>query len=328
MKELLKINNLTMALKGHKKNKNISTITQEVCLSLGEGETLGIIGESGCGKSITALSVMGLSAKEVVRQEGEIWLEGKALHDMPARELRKLCGSYMGMVFQEPMRALNPVFTIGKQMEETLKIHLKLTAKERLERCIELLENVGISEPKEILKAYPHELSGGMRQRVIIAIAISCKPKLLIADEPTTALDVTTQEQILRILKSLLEKEKMSLLLISHDMGVIAALSQKILVMYGGDVVEEGEKNEILNHASHPYTRCLIKGARELSENIEMLTIVKGNVPRPEEEKIGCLFAKRCDYCQDICRQQRPPLQLKENGQGKVRCFFPILEGE
>lgn len=323
MEDLLKVNNLSIDIK--KCGKKIRVV-ENVSFSLSNGETMGIIGESGCGKSVTALSLLGLLEPNIVISEGKVMFGQVCLSELSRKELRRICGREIGMVFQEPMTALNPVFTIKKQLSDPLKIHMHLSKKEVEEKCIELLETVGIKKPSDILKCYPHQLSGGMRQRVIIAIAISCGPQLLIADEPTTALDVTIQLQILYIIKRLVEERKMSLLIISHDMGVIAMLSEKICVMYAGEVVEQDSKKEILSSAAHPYSQHLISAAKELNGDCDKLSIVEGTVPRPGDEIKGCRFAERCNFCQDICFEKKPPLVEKKNRTGYVRCWKYVKE--
>lgn len=341
MCELLKIENVTIvANKKHKKlhrlqrkkyqndakdNRSLDNgsikITDNVSLSLNSGEIMGIIGESGCGKSITALSILGLTNSNIQISSGNIFFENVCLNNLTPENLRKICGSKIGMVFQEPMTALNPVFTIEKQLSEPLKLHLKLSKSDIKARCIELLESVGIKNASSILKCYPHQLSGGMRQRVVIAMAIACKPKLLIADEPTTALDVTIQSQILHILKKLVKENNMALLIISHDIGVISKLSENVSVMYAGQIIEQDTKSNIITNPLHPYTSKLINSAKELSGGCKHLTIVNGSVPRPEENIAGCKFSARCEFCTSICKDKKPPLIKKDSGNGYIRCW-------
>lgn len=323
MNKLLNIENLTIVVK--EKNK-IMKITDNVSLTLNSGETMGIIGESGCGKSITALSILGLTTPNIFINEGNIFFEDSCLNKLSSDNLRKICGNKIGMVFQEPMTALNPVFNIEKQLSEPLKIHLKLSKSDIKSKCIELLESVGIKNASAVLKYYPYQLSGGMCQRVVIAMAIACKPKLLIADEPTTALDVTIQSQILHIIKKLVKENNMALLLISHDFGVISKLSQNVSVMYSGEIIEHDTKINITENPMHPYSKKLINSAKELNNGCKHLSVVHGSVPRPEENIIGCKFSARCEFCKNICKEKKPPFIEKDNGSGYIKCWKYINE--
>ena len=318
MDKILDIKNLTVKVNI---GKNELKIVDNISFALSSGKTVVIIGESGCGKSITALSILGLLESNIQITYGTIDIEDICVSNLPVKELRKICGKKVGMVFQEPMTALNPVFTIEQQMLAPMKVHMKISKQEAKNRCIKLLKQVGIKEPELILKNYPHQLSGGMRQRIVIAMAIACNPSLLIADEPTTALDVTIQLQILRIIKKLVKQNKMSLLIISHDIGVISMLAEEIIVMYAGEIVEQGSKDNILKYAQHPYSVKLINAALELQNNSEKLTIVEGSVPRPGENIVGCKFAARCEFCTEKCLSEKPPTILKENSIGKVKCW-------
>lgn len=316
--DLLRIDHLSVVATDENQTTEIVT---DVSLTVQNGETMGIIGESGCGKSITAMSILKLTEPNVYINKGRIDWRNICLSELSERRLRKICGKEIGMVFQEPMTCLNPFFTVKQQLSAPIKLHLGLSKTDIHLRCISLMQDVGIKEPEKTLKAYPHELSGGMCQRVAIAIAISCNPKLLIADEPTTALDVTIQAQILGILKKLIHTNNMALLIISHDMGVIASLSQNITVMYGGEIVEQDTRDNIISHASHPYTKNLINAAEELYDGADELTLVTGNVPRPGENIMGCKFAPRCTFCTQKCYSEHPPLTQKESGVGLVRCW-------
>ncbi len=318
MSEVLTIENLEIKAKG--KNGTV-TILDNIFLSLKPGQTLGIVGESGCGKSITALSILGLLNKHISITGGRISFRENVISTMKERELKKIRGREIGMIFQEPMTALNPLFSIGRQLAEPLRAHLKMSKREAYSQSIELLNDVGIKEAEKVLKCYPYELSGGMRQRVLIAIAISCKPLLLIADEPTTALDVTVQAQVLSIMKRLITEKSMSLLLISHDLGVISQMCERVIVMYSGEIVEEDTTENIINNPKHPYTKKLLLSAKELVEGRSNLTIVNGSVPRPEEIISGCKFSARCEESQSLCINKRPPIALKLNGSGRVRCW-------
>lgn len=320
MKNLLSVDNLEIGISN---KKELLKIVNGVSFDLNYGETLGIVGESGCGKSVTALSIMGLLGREIGILNGTINFESKEISSYKDSDLRKLCGKSMGMIFQEPMTALNPMFTIGKQLSDAQILHLGIKKKEAYDNSEKLLKSVGIDNAKEVLKSYPHEFSGGMRQRVLIAMAISCNPSLVIADEPTTALDVVIQGQILKIIKTLVEEKNMSLLLISHDLSVIAHMTKRVIVMYAGEVVEEDRTENIIYNPKHPYTKALVESAFELrSDSQDHLNVVSGTVPRPEEKIIGCKFAKRCKYCMDICNKKKPSLKEKISHNGKVRCWL------
>lgn len=318
MECLLKLENVSIEAESNTKNLRI---TDNVSVLVNKGQTVGIIGESGCGKSITALSILGLTNSNIKVREGNIFFGDVCLNKLPPKELRSICGKKIGMVFQEPSTALNPVFTIEQQLSAPMKNNLHMSKEEIKARCLELLKDVGIKEPERVLKCYPHQLSGGMCQRVVIALSISCNPQLLIADEPTTALDVTIQLQILHIIKRLVRENNMSLLIISHDMGVISMLSERICVMYGGEILEEDSRENIMNSPMHPYSKMLITAAKELNDGCKELSILSGNVPRPEDEIKGCKFAQRCEFCHDRCLQERPPLIKKEYGEGYVKCW-------
>ncbi|HSU80347.1 MAG TPA: ABC transporter ATP-binding protein [Candidatus Angelobacter sp.] len=292
-----------------------------VSFHINEGEVLGIVGESGCGKSVTSLSVMGLISEPGKIVSGEIQFKGQDLTKLPEHEMRKLRGNEIAMIFQEPMTSLNPVYKIGNQLIEPLEIHQKLSKKAARVRAIELLKLVGLPRPNELLNEYPHQLSGGMRQRVMIAIAMACNPKVLIADEPTTALDVTIQKQILNLMKSLNRETGTAIMLITHDLGVVAQMCQRVVVMYGGKVVEEGDVRTIFRHPKHPYTVGLIKSVPDLRETKNRLYSIPGNVPKPGSVKKGCYFAERCDHAMEICHTDTPHLNLISD-QHQVRCFL------
>jgi len=292
-----------------------------VDFQVNEGETLGIVGESGCGKSVTSLAVMGLLPSPTgYIAEGEILLEGKKISHLNDREMRKLRGNDIAMIFQEPMTSLNPVFTIGEQLSEPLRQHTKLGKKEIRQRIIEMLKLVGIPRSEEIIDEYPHQLSGGMRQRVMISLAMLCKPKLLIADEPTTALDVTIQAQILDLMKKIKRENQMAMLLITHDLGVIAETCDRVIVMYAGQIVENTDVRTLFNDPKHPYSQGLLASLPKMNERKQSLYSIKGNVPRPDEIPKGCAFSTRCPHVFDKCRTERPPL-LKLNNQS-CRCWL------
>ena len=279
-----------------------------VSFSLEEGEVLGIVGESGSGKSVTAYSVMGLTAFPGKLVSGTIRFNGHQVDKMTEKEFRKMRGNEVSIIFQDPMTSLNPVYTIGNQIEEVIKLHTDKTAGEAHERARELLELVGINEPDKRLKQYPHELSGGMRQRVMIAIALACEPKLLIADEPTTALDVTIQAQILELMQELRAKLGMSIIMITHDLGVVASMCERIAVMYAGHIVEYGTADEIFYNPSHEYTKGLIKSIPKLNaQETERLIPIEGQPVDLMNPPAGCPFAPRCGKCMKICLREMPP---------------------
>lgn len=279
-----------------------------VSFSMEEGEVLGIVGESGSGKSVTAYSIMGLTAYPGKLVGGTVHFNGHEIEKMTEKEFRKIRGNEVSIIFQDPMTSLNPVYTIGNQIVEVILLHTNKTKKEAYERAKELLELVGINEPTKRLKQYPHELSGGMRQRVMIAIALACEPKLLIADEPTTALDVTIQAQILELMQELRKKLGMSIIMITHDLGVVASMCEKIAVMYAGHIVEYGTADEIFYNPSHEYTKGLIKSIPKLNaEKIERLVPIEGQPIDLLNPPAGCPFAPRCSECMKICLNKMPP---------------------
>ncbi|KAB2333358.1 ABC transporter ATP-binding protein [Cytobacillus depressus] len=297
---------------------------RDVSFSLQKGETLCIVGESGCGKSITSLSIIGLLPSNGKITSGEILYEGKAIHQLPAQKMRQIRGNKISMIFQEPMTALNPVLTIGYQIREPLMIHQKLSKREAIDKGIELLKQVGIPYPEKRMNQYPHELSGGMRQRVMIAIALSCNPGLLIADEPTTALDVTIQAQILDIINRLKDEFHMGVLMITHDMGVVAEVADRVMVMYAGKKVEEGKVEEIFDKPKHPYTIGLLNSVPNVDDPDFELEPIPGSLPSLDEQISGCRFHLRCKFAKDICRIQEPP-EFKLSDSHQVFCW---LEGD
>lgn len=277
-----------------------------VSFSVNQGETLCIVGESGCGKSVTALSLMNLLPGNCLISEGAVRFKGQELTSLPPNRMRKIRGNEIAMIFQEPMTALNPVFTVGFQICEPLRVHNKLTKKQARKRGVELLQQVGIPLPERRMNQYVHELSGGMRQRVMIAIALACHPALLIADEPTTALDVTIQAQILDLINDLKEQMNMGVVMITHDMGVVAEVADRVMVMYAGKVVEQGDVETIFNHPRHPYTKGLLKSVPNVDDAHFIAEPIPGSLPKLNEEIAGCRFHPRCKYAMDKCRSEMP----------------------
>jgi peptide/nickel transport system ATP-binding protein len=296
----------------------------EVTFSLEPGETIGIVGESGCGKSVTSLSIMRLLGKYGYIKKGSISMNGKDLTMVSEAEMRHVRGNQISMIFQEPMTSLNPVYTIGNQMVEGIKLHLKMSTKDAKNYAIEMLKKVKIPRAEEVMHEYPHALSGGMRQRVMIAMALSCKPKLLIADEPTTALDVTIQAQILQLMRELKEESNTAIMLITHDLGVIAEMADKVLVMYAGQVVEETDVFTLFDEPKHPYTKGLIESIPHLEyENHKRLYSIPGTVPTLQHMPEGCRFHTRCPYVTEKCLLEKPPLQSVDKEKvHKVRCWI------
>jgi peptide/nickel transport system ATP-binding protein/oligopeptide transport system ATP-binding protein len=304
--KLLSIRNLRVVFKTERGDV---PAVDDVSFEIDAGEILGVVGESGSGKSVTALSVMGLLPRPPARiDKGSIWFEGQNLTEFSDRELRAVRGSGIGMIFQEPMTSLNPVFTIGDQLMETIRVHQKLGPKAQRERAVEMLERVGIAMAARRLDDYPHQLSGGMRQRVMIAMALMCNPRLLIADEPTTALDVTIQQQILELLLDLRDEFRMGIMIITHNMGVVAEIADRVVVMYAGKVAEQAPVNELFEQPAHPYTRGLLGSIPSLSESIRRLKTIPGTLPNPSYLPPGCRFAPRCPWRIEACTSAVPPL--------------------
>ncbi|PYI56223.1 ABC transporter ATP-binding protein [Paenibacillus flagellatus] len=298
-----------------------------VDLVLHKGETLGVVGESGCGKSVTSMSIMGLLPKGVSRiAGGDIRFKGKSMLSLPASELRKIRGNQISMIFQEPMTSLNPVFKIGSQIAEAIRFHMKLGKTEAWSRAVDMLKKVGIPRPEQIAMEYPHQLSGGMRQRVMIAMAMSCNPEVLIADEPTTALDVTIQAQILDLIRELQAERGTAVLLITHDLGVVAETCQRVVVMYAGQVVEETDVKSLFRNPKHPYTKGLLGSLPQLAgEEQHRLEPIPGSVPNPADMPKGCRFAPRCAFRTEACDSVQPQLVEIEAGH-KCRCLL-VEEG-
>ena len=294
--------------------EGVAKAVDGVSYQLAKGEPLGVVGESGCGKSVTALSILRLipvPPGKIVG--GEILFKGKNLIDLPEEEMRKIRGNRISMIFQEPMTSLNPVFTIGNQIQETIKLHQGLSKRESLEKAIEMLRLVNIPSPERCVKQYPHELSGGMRQRAMIAMSLACNPEILIADEPTTALDVTIQAQILDLMNKLKEELGMAIILITHNLGVIAETVNRVLVMYAGKIVEEAKTKTLFENPQHPYTGGLLKSIPRLGDKVRhgkvRLSEIPGVVPSLYEIPPGCRFSTRCPSVMDVCREKEPELK-------------------
>ncbi len=307
-----------------KTEKGIIRALDGVSFEVHAGEPVGIVGESGCGKSVTALSILRLIPNPPGRiVSGSIELDGMDVTQLSENEMRDLRGNKASMIFQEPMTALNPVFSIGNQMTEVIRVHQKVSKQQAIEIAVKMLKIVEIESPEKRLKQFPHELSGGMRQRVMIAMALSCNPKILIADEPTTALDVTVQAQVMDEIERLQEKLGMGLILITHDLGVIAEACKKVVVMYCGQIIEVSETVALFESPKHPYTRGLLDSIPKVRDKkIEKLPTIKGMVPDLADLPVGCRYADRCPKVQPKCREQSPPLEYAGNGR-KVACFFP-----
>jgi peptide/nickel transport system ATP-binding protein/oligopeptide transport system ATP-binding protein len=289
------------------------TAIEEVSFSLKEGEILGIVGESGSGKSVTALTIMGLLPQPPARiAAGKVMFQGQDLTKLSAREMQRIRGPGIAMIFQEPMTSLNPVFSIGDQIMETIRAHENLPAAALRKRAIDMLDKVGIPSAARRLDDYPHQMSGGQRQRVMIAIALACNPKLLIADEPTTALDVTIQAQILDLLMDLRDEFRMAIMIITHNMGVIAETADRVLVMYAGRVIEEAPVARVFDHPVHPYTRGLLECVPSITEDRARLIAIPGTLPDPARRPPGCRYSVRCRYAQPSCSEALPPLILEE----------------
>ncbi|SFC18144.1 ABC transporter ATP-binding protein [Clostridium uliginosum] len=301
--------------------KGTITAVNGVDFNVDKGEVVAIVGESGSGKSVTSLSIMGLHSRtSKTKMSGEILFKSENLLEKSEKEMQNLRGKQLSMIFQEPMTSLNPVFTIGRQITEAIIKHEGLNKKEARNRAIEMLTLVGIPSPEARIDNYPHQLSGGMRQRVMIAIALSCNPELLIADEPTTALDVTIQAQILELMLELKNKLGTAILLITHDLGVVAEVADRVVVMYCGKVVEKALIKDIFKDPKHPYTKGLLNSIPKIEDDVERLFIIPGTVPNPLELPTGCTFRNRCPNCMDKCTYESPPLISLENRE--VRCFL------
>ena len=316
-KKLLEIKNLTVKFPSGDRYVNA---VNGVDLTIREGEVLGIVGESGCGKSVSLFSILQLLPPQA-KIEGEIWFEGKNLLELEGDELRKIRGKEISMIFQEPMTSLNPVFKVGNQIAEAICLHKGVGKKEAREEALKLLKLVDVPDAEKRLDCYPYQLSGGLRQRVMIAMALACNPKILLADEPTTALDVTIQAQILELMLRLQEEYGMSIAIVTHDMGVIAECAQRINVFYFGRVVEEAETLELFDHPTHPYTEGLLGCIPSINLDQEKLNTIEGMIPNPVDPPAGCPFCSRCNYAQAICEQELPEL-TEVAPDHRVACHF------
>ncbi|MDQ0857608.1 ABC transporter ATP-binding protein [Bacillus sp. V2I10] len=311
MEKLLQVDQLETEFT---KDKQKIKILRGVNFYIKKGEVLGLVGESGCGKSLTSLSIMKLfkgTSGEI--SGGRIYFKGEDLTNKSEREMRKIRGKQMAMIFQEPMTSLNPVMKIGEQLLEPIRLHTGLNEKLAKEHAIFILKKVGIPRAEEIINEFPHQMSGGMRQRIMIAMAMSCNPQLVIADEPTTALDVTIQAQILELMKQLQREEEMSVLLITHDLGVVAEMCDRVAVMYAGRIVEEANVFDLFESPKHPYTKGLIGSVPKIGQKKEKLDSIKGNVPDPSYMPKGCKFAPRCNDAMPICLEEEPDVTELEN---------------
>ncbi|MFP6657586.1 MAG: ABC transporter ATP-binding protein [Pirellulales bacterium] len=323
-KSILKVRNLSTCFKT---DRGVVTAVDDISFELNGGETLGIVGESGCGKTVTGKSIMRLLPEHLsfFKPDSRIEFDGMNLITANRKTMRDVRGNRIAMIFQEPMTALNPVFTVGWQLDEALKYHTTLNSRQRRERLIEMLNLVDMPNPEHRLREYPHQLSGGMRQRVLIAIALCCDPDILIADEPTTALDVTIQAQILRLMDDLKKKTGTAIILITHDLGVVAQTCDRVIVMYAGRVVEEALVRDIFHRPQHPYTKALLESVPKTGDRQhgERLPAIEGIVPSLHELPVGCRFHDRCSFREDRCIDEEPPLEAAE-AERHVRCHFPL----
>ena len=303
MKEILRVEDLATYFYT---DKGVVKAVDGISYTLSEGEVLGVVGESGCGKSINAMSILNLLERPGVIERGSIKYQGMELVGASDQKLRSIRGNEISMIFQEPMTSLNPVFRISEQLIEPLMLHRKMPKQAAEQLAVELLQTVGIPRAEKVVKDYPHQLSGGMRQRVMIAMALACKPKILIADEPTTALDVTIQAQILKLMTGLQEMTQTAIMLITHDLGVVAQMAHKVIVMYSGKIVEAAPVGELYKNPKHPYTIGLLQSIPSLDQDKRRLESIEGVVPNPFELPKGCYFAPRCKHAMDICRTTHP----------------------
>jgi peptide/nickel transport system ATP-binding protein len=304
-------------------NARVARALDGVSYQVGTGETVCLVGESGCGKTVSALTILGIIPQPPGKiMGGKVLFNGQNLLDLGEEEMQRIRGNHIAMVFQEPMTSLNPVFTVGDQIQEAIMVHERVDEKSIRQRCIQLLKDVGIPSPEDRLKDYPHQLSGGQRQRVMIAMALACNPDLVIADEPTTALDVTIQAQILNLFGELQQKRQMSLLYITHDLGVVANIADRIYVMYAGIIVEQGDTSNIFHNPSHPYTQGLLASLPSRAKRGGVLNSIPGTVPDPAHKPSGCPFHPRCSFAAETCKIEFP--EMCDYGKGHLsRC--PVL---
>lgn len=297
----------------------------EVSFSIEAGEVVGVVGESGAGKSLTGAAIIGLLEPPGRISGGEIWLEGQRIDQLPDDQMRLLRGRKIGAIFQDPLTSLNPLYTVGQQLIETIATHLSLSNSQAKTRAIELLEATGIPAARERIDHYPHQFSGGMRQRVVIALALAAEPKLIVADEPTTALDVSIQAQIIELLKRLCREHGTAVMLITHDMGVIAETANRVVVMYAGRVVEVGTVRDVIERPQHPYTAGLMGSIPTIKRVVERLVQIDGSMPRLNAIPSGCAFHPRCEHVMPICRRERPELMVR--GASQAACWLTAKEG-
>jgi len=296
---------------------------RDISFHVNSGELLGIVGESGCGKSVSSLAIMGLLEFPAAAEVERIELMGRDISKLSGEEMRKLRGDELAMIFQEPMTSLNPLFTIGSQISDTIALHQKCGKAEAKKRAVDMLRKVGIPRPEAVYKSYPNELSGGMRQRVMIALALANSPKLLIADEPTTALDVSIQAQILELMRDLIRDSNTAIMFITHDLGVIAEMADRVLVMYAGSIVEEADVMTLFHSCSHPYTQGLLNSTIKVHEAHDKLQCIEGVVPSLQDMPSGCAFHPRCPYASEECREKKPELQKMADGH-YAACHHPL----
>lgn len=322
MSHLLEVEGLTTVFTG---DYGTNTSVDHIGFHVDKGEVVCIVGESGCGKSVTSLSIMGLLSSGGKVTEGSVMFDGQDLLKMTEKEMDDIRGNRLTMIFQDPLTSLNPSFTIGNQITENIRTHMKLSKAEAVQRAESLLDKVGMPDPAGIMKKYPHTLSGGMRQRAMIAMALSCNPKLLIADEPTTALDVTIQAQIMNLLRELQQETGMSIILITHDIGLVANMADRVIVMYAGQIIEEAPVKEIFQSPRHPYTRALLDTVPTIRDSADrVLVSIPGMVPESYDDMRGCRFAPRCAYCRPECAD---PQKDYEFGKGHMAKCIVMKEG-
>lgn len=322
---VLEVENLSVSFRVDKKTR--ITAVRDVTFSVDRGSTLGIVGESGCGKSVTANSILRLLPKNIGRIEGgSVRIDGTELTTLSDKEMRKVRGKRISMIFQDPVTSLNPVYTVEKQLVEMICAGSSVTKKQASDHALQMLKKVGIADPERRMKEYPHQLSGGMSQRIMIAMALSPNPEVLIADEPTTALDVTIQAQVLELIKSLQRENDAAVILITHDMGIVAEMADYVMVMYAGEVVEYGTARDIFTNTAHPYTQGLLNSLPRTDREVETLYSIEGTVPEAGEEITGCIFYERCNQARPLCNQLHPDFKIK--GGHMSRCHFALGGGE